>query len=101
MSRTKKKSVCPRNPMPVLNDDNNSDSDTDWPETDEVLSHKTIEIKKRHENQVMSADTEDILIDLRSHYEMTVRRPCDQVPSGKLGDLGGGSATWDNGTYRL
>ena len=57
--------------MPVLSDNNNSDSDTDdnlatseQPEPDEVLYQETAGKKKRCAKQVMSDCTEDTLIDL-------------------------------------
>ena len=55
--------------MPVLTDNDDSDSDTvdnlataEQLETEEVLSQETVEKKKGHAKNVMYADTEDILI---------------------------------------
>ena len=70
MPKNKKKSVCIHKPMPVLTDNDDSDSDTvdnlataEQPESEEVLSQETLEKKKRPDKNVMSADTEDAMIE--------------------------------------
>ena len=70
MPRTKTKSFCNRKYMHVLSYNNDSDSDTvdnvatvAQPVSEDVLSQETVEKKTRHAKQVMSADTEDTLID--------------------------------------
>ena len=64
MPRIKKKSVGLRKPMPVLTDNDDSDIDTvdnletaEQPESEDVLSQESVEKKKRHAKNVMSADT--------------------------------------------
>ena len=70
MPKTKKKSVCIRKCMPVLNNNDDSDSDTvddletaEQPESGYVLLQETVKKKKRRAKKVMSADTEDVLIE--------------------------------------
>ena len=52
MSGTKKKSVCPCKPMPIVTNNDDSDSDTadtlataKQPESEDVLSQETVEKK--------------------------------------------------------